>query len=264
MTLNIEQERQPFCDAVRSQHAAWSQETDEKILRLFSAHFVGWTIAKRAAMGAAEPVDEPDYRDAFKSLCQDIGLVTALLGLDGYNGVDPVLRAITNLIMKSAAPPAPVSAEPVLYRCFHCHEEFHDVESAGLHFGRSQVFDPACTIDIARFREMEQRMICYNEEDAEIHQQMAGLRNQHAIDLRREEEKGYARGLRDAVKYPHEVAPPSADAKDGELLDFLDRHAVVTFSFDRASIEVDVPESFEGANLVREVIQAAKDLEDAQ
>jgi hypothetical protein len=50
--------------------------------------------------------------------------------------------------------------------------------------------------------------------------------------------------------------------KDSELLDFLDRHADVTFSFERASIEIDVPKDFEGANTVREVIQAAKALEE--
>ncbi|MNF00926.1 hypothetical protein D3C80_1998320 [compost metagenome] len=46
---------------------------------------------------------------------------------------------------------------------------------------------------------MEARMRSYNDEDAEIHRAMARQRTQHQIELRRAEEQGYSRGLKDAA-----------------------------------------------------------------
>lgn len=44
---------------------------------------------------------KPDYQSAFQSMCADMSAVAALLGLDGYSGIDPVLRAITDLHLKA-------------------------------------------------------------------------------------------------------------------------------------------------------------------
>ncbi|OQD05521.1 hypothetical protein UE98_39195, partial [Burkholderia cenocepacia] len=57
-----------------------------------------------------------------------------------------------------------------------------------------------CGIDIAEYRAMERRMAAYNEEDSELHRTIYGMQAQHQADLRREEEKGYARGLADGMK----------------------------------------------------------------
>lgn len=84
------------------------------------------------------------------------------------------------------------------WRCFHCGESFAERESAALHFGATEIQSPACTVDIAEYRAMEARMRDYNNEDAELHREIASLRCKHATELRREEEKGYARGLADA------------------------------------------------------------------
>ncbi|MFM0608743.1 hypothetical protein PQR05_29855 [Paraburkholderia sediminicola] len=83
------------------------------------------------------------------------------------------------------------------WRCFHCSEAFTDTESAALHFGKSERQNPICTVDAAEYRAMEQRMIRYNEEDSDMHRQIYGMQAKHATELRREEEKGYARGLAD-------------------------------------------------------------------
>ncbi|CAB3784665.1 hypothetical protein [Pararobbsia alpina] len=48
-------------------------------------------------------MSEQDYKAAFKSLCADMGVITALLGLEGYTGVDLVLRAITDLVASRTA-----------------------------------------------------------------------------------------------------------------------------------------------------------------
>jgi hypothetical protein len=55
--------------------------------------------------------------------------------------------------------------------------------------------DPACQIDVATYRAMEKRMVAYNAEDSDMHRQLAAMASKHGEALRREEEKGYARGL---------------------------------------------------------------------
>ena len=43
-----------------------------------------------------------DYKSAFNAMAADIGAIIALLGFDKYPGVDPVLRAITDLVLAKA------------------------------------------------------------------------------------------------------------------------------------------------------------------
>lgn len=102
------------------------------------------------------------------------------------------------------------------WRCFHCDEVFTTTESAIEHFGRTERQNPACQIDIAEYRAMEQRMLAYTQEDADIHREMHARLSDHQLALVREEERGYARGLEDAKKHPEELglmlipaAPPS-------------------------------------------------------
>ncbi len=86
--------------------------------------------------------------------------------------------------------------------CFHCGEHFPGTMAgqckARLHFGASIHDEPKCQISAFRLRAMEAQLRRYREEDTDLHREIARLRSDHAIALRREEEKGYARGLRDA------------------------------------------------------------------
>lgn len=43
-----------------------------------------------------------DYKSAFNAMAADIGAIIALLGFSKYPGVDPVLRAITDLVLAKA------------------------------------------------------------------------------------------------------------------------------------------------------------------
>jgi hypothetical protein len=100
------------------------------------------------------------------------------------------------------------AAAPKEWRCFHCDEVFRDEAAAREHFGSYGpriLSEPACQIDAAEYRAMEKRMTDYNAEDADIHRQMARMEHEHKTALRREEEKGYARGLADAIV---PVTPP--------------------------------------------------------
>ena len=85
------------------------------------------------------------------------------------------------------------------WRCFHCDEVFTDVESALLHFGDRLFMDPACQIDMAEFRAMESAHARCCEEDTDLHREIYRLRSSRQQELMREEEKGYARGLKDAA-----------------------------------------------------------------
>lgn len=101
-------------------------------------------------------------------------------------------------------------AQGDVWRCFHCNESFGTGESAAEHFGTSERQLPACQIDIAAYREMEQRSFRYQEEDTDLHRAMYRMQIEHQVALQREEERGYARGLHDAKLYPEDAAQPRA------------------------------------------------------
>lgn len=86
--------------------------------------------------------------------------------------------------------------------CFHCGEHFPGnlggQKAARLHFGASIYDEPKCQISAHRLRVMEAELRRYRAEDTDLHRHIARLEADHAVALRREEEKGYARGLADA------------------------------------------------------------------
>jgi len=142
--------------------------------------------------------------------------------------VEPANVPCPRAIPAEGCAAAPQSdSEPPIWRCFHCDEVFADAESAALHFGTSEIQSPACSIDIAEYRAMEQRMRSYCAEDTELHREIHGLRAQHQTELMRQEEKGYARGLADGIK---EAAQQQAtlqephvcriEVKDGKILSY--------------------------------------------
>ena len=87
------------------------------------------------------------------------------------------------------------------YRCFHCDEIFTDYKGALNHFGVSELSEPICTIDAAKYREMEAEVESWRNESTPIQREIAAIIARHQSDLRQEEEKGYSRGLRDADPY---------------------------------------------------------------
>lgn len=85
------------------------------------------------------------------------------------------------------------------WRCFHCNELFTNEFDGKRHFGDRQESKPACLIDIVEIRAMERELFKLRmEEDGPKAREFYALGAEHATALRREEEKGYARGLRDA------------------------------------------------------------------
>jgi len=87
------------------------------------------------------------------------------------------------------------------WTCFHCGENFPGTfggqRAARLHFGASIHDEPKCQISARLLRVMEDQLRRFREEDTDLHREIARLQSDHAVALRREEEKGYARALKD-------------------------------------------------------------------
>jgi hypothetical protein len=89
------------------------------------------------------------------------------------------------------AAPAPARE----WACFHCGEVFADEKLAADHFGRSELAISACQVDAAHLRELEAELARYCSEDTDLHREIYAMAARHAVELIREEEKGYAAGL---------------------------------------------------------------------
>lgn len=100
--------------------------------------------------------------------------------------------------------------------CFHCWEYFPPTfagqQAARHHFGDTPIEQPACTIDARAFRAMQDLCARYRTEDTDLHREIARMQADHEAALRREEEKGYARGLEDAKKHPETLGLTRAAA----------------------------------------------------
>lgn len=115
------------------------------------------------------------------------------------------------------------------WRCFHCEKVCKTPEAARLHFGPTIYSAPACKINEAGLRELERMLDEYREEDTDLHRQMARMQSEHQQALQREEEKGYARGLK-AQRDP---------LSDGRISELIAEHdpdddASNTYAFARA------------------------------
>ncbi len=90
------------------------------------------------------------------------------------------------------------------WTCFHCGETFTNSIEAGRHFGRNQSAEPACRIKGAKeqglviaLRAAEAELDRYRKEDSDKDREMGRMQSDHDVALRREEERGYEKGLRD-------------------------------------------------------------------
>jgi len=98
--------------------------------------------------------------------------------------------------------------EQVEWRCFHCGATFTKAQArwAGEHFGRSEADTPVCMMRVpgegsllTALRNAQVELARYRQEDSDLIRAMTSQAADHAQLLRREEEKGYARGLKDGM-----------------------------------------------------------------
>jgi cell division protein FtsB len=85
------------------------------------------------------------------------------------------------------------------WRCFHCDHVFRTAKSAREHFGATPYADASCQVNAEHLRDIEKELAKYRDEDTDLHRQIANLQGERQTVLRRAEEAGYARGLRDAT-----------------------------------------------------------------
>ena len=92
------------------------------------------------------------------------------------------------------------------WRCFHCDDVFTRAVDAGEHFGGFEGALAACQIKghehglLQLVRELEAQLRRYREEADPLTRAMEGMRCEHAQALRRAEEAGYDRGVRDMTR----------------------------------------------------------------
>ena len=99
-----------------------------------------------------------------------------------------------------------MSDRKIHWRCFHCGETFTRAQErwAREHFGRDQSAQPVCLIRTAgegallsALREAEDELQSYRDEDQKILRAMHSMQADHLTALRREEERGYNKGVSD-------------------------------------------------------------------
>jgi len=103
------------------------------------------------------------------------------------------------------------------WRCFHCDEVFLSEERAREHFGHYEGDTPGCIEKLKggefgllrRVRQLEEQLAPFLQETGAVEVYVQGLKADHALALRREEERGYDKGVRDMAD--------ALAAKDAEL-----------------------------------------------
>lgn len=98
------------------------------------------------------------------------------------------------------------SARAVHWRCFHCGDTFTKAQEAHArtHFGDDCGATPVCLIRTAgehalldALRAADRALTSYRAEDSRIMRAMSSMQADHAVALRRVEEDGYNKGVRD-------------------------------------------------------------------
>ena len=92
------------------------------------------------------------------------------------------------------------------WRCFHCDAVFseHQEKWAREHFGRDEGDMPVCQMRlpgeshlITALRRAQDELASYRSEDTDLMRAIESMEADYREKMRREEEKGYARGLKD-------------------------------------------------------------------
>lgn len=98
----------------------------------------------------------------------------------------------------------PARDRKIHWRCFHCGDAFTKAQErwAREHFGRDQGELPVCQMRIpgehhllTALRSAQDDLARYHAEDSDLMRAIYSMQADHAAALRREEERGYARGL---------------------------------------------------------------------
>lgn len=99
------------------------------------------------------------------------------------------------------------------WRCFHCDATFtlDQRRWAREHFGMDELQTPVCLMRVpgegsllTALRNAQEELGRYRAEDTDLMRAIWAMQSDHATALRREEERGYEKGLRDGRLHPVE------------------------------------------------------------
>lgn len=103
----------------------------------------------------------------------------------------------------------------IYWRCFHCGEAFTKAQEkhARAHFGADESALPVCQMRLPGeyhllniLRKQEDELHAFYAEDTELWRALHAQAADHAQALRREEERGYAKGVADARAEPPTIS----------------------------------------------------------
>lgn len=127
--------------------------------------------------------------------------------------IDSVLSDLTGIRPAKPKPATDTYDKPPHgWTCFFCGDTFTTPGSARDHFGGELGSTAACRIKageerglLMELRKVEKELSTLQarvlDEDTDKDREIASLKSDHYIALRREEEKGYARGVTDGIQY---------------------------------------------------------------
>lgn len=96
------------------------------------------------------------------------------------------------------------------WRCFHCDEVFQTERGAEEHFGGTRAALAGCQIKghehslLTVIRDQEAELVRHREEDTELTRAMQSLKCEHERALRRAEELGFGRGVKEMQRLASE------------------------------------------------------------
>lgn len=109
------------------------------------------------------------------------------------------------------------------WRCFHCGEAFTKAQErwAREHFGANEDAPPVCQMRVPGehhlltiLRKTQAELDAYRAEDTDLWRALYAQAADHAAALRREEERGYEKGLADGRARSSEVQPVGSERSD--------------------------------------------------
>lgn len=116
-----------------------------------------------------------------------------------------------------------MSDRKIYWRCFHCGDAFTKAQEkhAREHFGDDRDAVAACQIRIGgeaqlirKLRQQERELNAYRSEDGQMMRAWMARSADHQVALRREEERGYEKGVRDGRKYPEDHPQGASHDRD--------------------------------------------------
>jgi hypothetical protein len=147
------------------------------------------------------------------------------------------------------------------WRCYYCGEVCRSEVDARNHFGSPPGSEPACQIKAAgefallqALRNAEDQLARYRAEDSDVLRAMASMQCDHETALRREEERGYAKGV-DDMREQNRLLLEALRWAMGQQAMAVEDETYIVYDIESGR-GVEIPEKF--APLIAEALKETK------